>query len=72
MIMLTEKLEKKLKQLPKMGAREASDFKAKVINSLLDNPTKFYVIEKIDNRLKSLDKSNSLAESGDIHMGDLK
>jgi hypothetical protein len=52
--MINDKLQKKLEELKDMGINEAMDFKQVVINSLLDNPTKFYVFDRIDERLKAI------------------
>lgn len=54
-------LKKKLDNLQAMGFMEATDFKASVIASTLDNQTKFYAIDLIDERLNDLSIGDAMA-----------
>ena len=53
-MIISEKLQKKLNKVSKMGLRELEEFKAEVVSSLLDNPTKFYAYDIIDRQLDVL------------------
>lgn len=62
-MMLNVMLQKKVKKLESMGIYEAMSFKDEVIASLLDNPTKFYLYDLIDARVKSLSLQNAIANN---------
>ena len=58
-------LKKKLDGLRDMGLYEATEFKKSVIVSMLDDKTKFYTIDLIDERLRSLDTGSAKAIGDD-------
>lgn len=59
MLMLNNYLQKKVNSLQEMGLKECENFKQEVINSLLDNPTKFYLYDIIDKRIKNLSQEEA-------------
>ena len=63
--MLNKYLQKKVNKLSKMGLKECEDFKQEVINSLVDNPTKFYLYGIIDARMKNLSKEEAMIVNED-------
>lgn len=54
-------LKQKLDNLNNMGFMETESLKSDVIASTLDNQTKFYAIDLIDNRLSSLNIFDAIA-----------
>lgn len=64
-IMLNDETKKKIEKLPTMGLRECEAFKAQVVNSTVENPTKFYLYDLIDARIKNLSRQDALIENED-------
>lgn len=62
-MIISDVLQKKLKQLETMGLREAEAFRAEVVSSLLDTQTKCYCYGLIDDRVRNLNKSDAIANS---------
>ena len=63
MIELNDTAKKKLKKLERAGLMEWQAFKAEVINSNLENPTKFYLYDIIDKRISNLSIENAMIEN---------
>ena len=59
--MTTEWLNKKQEEINKMGLFELQDYKATVVNSLLENPSKFFLYDLIDARMASLSLADAIA-----------
>lgn len=58
--MTHEFLDAKKREIDAMGAREVEEYRQKVINSLADNPTKFFLYDLIDERLSAINLNNAL------------
>jgi len=52
-------IEEKIAKVSKMGFDELMDYKEEVISSLVDNPTKFFLYDIIDERLIALDAQSA-------------
>lgn len=64
-MILSKNLQTRVDHLEKMGKKECEDFKQEVINSLLDNPTKFYLYDLIDARIKNLSQAEAMIVNED-------
>ena len=59
--MTTEWLNKKQEEINTMGLFELQGYKATVVNSLLENPSKFFLYDLIDTRMASLSLADAIA-----------
>ena len=57
--MTNEWIEEKKAKISKMGFWELMDYKEEIINSLAENPTKFFLYDLIDERLIALDAQSA-------------
>ena len=64
-IMLSDATKKRVEQLKTMGLLECEAFKAEVVNSTVEDPTKFFLYDLIDERIKNLSIQDALIESED-------
>ena len=53
--MTTEWIEEKQAKISKMGFYELQDYRDDVVSSCLENPSKFFLYDLIDERLMALD-----------------
>ena len=60
-IMLNDETKKKIEKLPTMGFRECEAFKAQIVNSIAENPSKFFLYDLIDARMASLSLADAIA-----------